>query len=71
MSEGLHIRATPHLILGNRETGLPKRLLYIGDEVLHILDTHREADEVGSYAGLAQLLVGELAVSVTGGVEHT
>ena len=40
MSEGLHIRATPHLISGNRKTGLPKRLLYIGNEVFYILDAY-------------------------------
>ena len=46
--------------------GLPDVL----DDVLHVLYADGEADEVRGHARLAQLLVGELAVGVAGGVEH-
>ncbi len=45
-------------------------LVDIGDDVGDVLDAYRESDEVGGYAGFAQLLVGELTVGVAGGVEH-
>ena len=48
-----------------------QRLLNISDEVLHILDTYRETDEVGSNTRLAQLLVRELAVGMAGRMQHT
>jgi hypothetical protein len=41
------------------------------EDVLNVLNTDREADEVRCYTCLKQLLVGELTVGVTGGMEHT
>jgi hypothetical protein len=46
-------------------------LLNVGDEILYVLDTYREADEVGSYTWFAELLIRELAMSVACGVAHT
>ena len=43
-------------------------LAYVGQNVLHIFNAHAQTNEVGGYAGLAQLLVAELAVRVAGGV---
>lgn len=48
-----------------------QRLANIGKNVLDILNAHRESDKVGSYTGLAQLVVAQLAMSVTGRMEHT
>ena len=50
---------------------LAQCLLDVGDEVLYVLDTYRETDEIRGYACFAQLLVGELAVCVAGRVQHT
>ncbi len=41
------------------------RLLQVGNDVVHILDTYRKTDQVGSHTGLNQLLVGQLAMRVT------
>jgi hypothetical protein len=45
-----------------------KGLLDICDDVAHVLDTYRQADEIWCDTGFAQLLVRELAVSVAGGM---
>ena len=47
-----------------------KRLLEVGDYVGTVFDAYGEPDEVGGHSGFAQLLVGELAVGVGGGMEH-
>ena len=51
--------------------GLLQRLLDVGDDVVHVFDADGEADEVGSDAGLAELLVGELTMGVAGWMEDT
>lgn len=43
-------------------------LVEVGNDVVHALDAHREADEIGGYARLAQLLIGELTVRMACGV---
>ena len=43
-------------------------LFEVSNDVLDILKSYAEADEVRRYAGFAQLLVGELAVGVAGGM---
>ena len=53
-------RLSKHLIEGLAE---------VGEDIVDVLDAHTQADEVGGDAGSAELLVGELAVGVTRGVE--
>ena len=45
-------------------------LLEVGDYVGGVLEADGEADEVGLDAGGDQLLIGELAVGVAGGMQH-
>ena len=47
-----------------------ERLLKVGDDVLDILDTDGQTDEVGGDAGFDKLLVGELAVGRVSGMQH-
>ena len=47
------------------------RLFQVGNNVIDVLYADAEANEVGSHACLAKLLVAELAVGVAGGVQHT
>lgn len=46
-------------------------LLEIGDDVGDILNSDRETDQVGGNSSFAELIVGELAVGVACGMEHT
>ncbi len=50
---------------------LVEGLADVGQNVVTILDTYGEADEVGSNASLAQLLVAHLSMGMRGGMEHT
>ena len=45
-------------------------LLQVSNDVVHILNTNREADEIRRDPRLTQLLFRELPVGVAGGVEH-
>ena len=49
---------------------LGQGLFQVGQDVLDVLDAHRQADEVGGDAGGGQLLFRELPVGGGGGVEH-
>ena len=46
-----------------------QRLLQVGQDVLHVLDAHGQADEVGGDPGGHQLCVGHLPVGGGGGVQ--
>ncbi len=46
-------------------------LLYVGDYVVDILDAYGEAYQVRCYSCFTQLLVGELAMGVACGMQHT
>ena len=50
---------------------LAQCLLQVGDNVVSILDTNRQANQVGVDACLEQLLVAQLAMGVACGVQHT
>lgn len=46
-------RGTPPLRKSRRSClGRPQRLIQVGNDVLHIFDAHRQADVLGSHAGL-------------------
>ena len=51
--------------------GLVERLTNVVENVVYVLNAHREAYEIGCHASLSQLFVGELSVGVACGVEHT
>ena len=64
--------------VGDVQTGEPsdtldivKGLADVGKDVVAVLDTYGEADEVRGDAGFAELLVGELAMGVAGRMEYT
>ena len=50
---------------------LSQCLLDVSQDVVDVFDADRKADEVRGDAGLNQLLVGQLAMRMTGGMEHT
>ena len=52
--------------LPNRRHGL----FDVGNDVIRILDTYRESDQIRSYTCSNQLLVRELAMGVAGRVQH-
>lgn len=62
MAQAFHQHGTDVLFI--------ERLLNIGDDIIGVLDTYREADQVRSHASLYQLLVAQLAVRMTGRVKH-
>ena len=45
-------------------------LFDVGNDVVGILDTYRETDKVGTYAGFNQLFVAKLAVCVAGRMQY-
>ena len=45
-------------------------LFNIGNDVAYILNAYRQTDQVRSDSRFAQLLVGELAVSMAGGMQY-
>ena len=45
-------------------------LLDVLNDIFHVLDTHRQANQVGSHSGFAQLIVRELAVRMAGRMQH-
>ena len=47
-----------------------KCLLDIGDDVLHVLNSDRKTDKVGTYSALDELLVSKLTVGGGSGVKH-
>lgn len=47
-----------------------QRLLNICNNIIGVLDTYREADQVRSHASLYQLFIAQLAVRMTGRVKH-
>ena len=55
---------------GNDVSNLVKGLLDVVENVFAVLYSDGQADEIGSYAGLAQLLVGELAVRMARGMQY-
>ena len=62
MAQAFHQHGTDVLFI--------ERLLNIGDDIIGVLDTYREADQVRSHASLYQLLIAQLAVRMTGRVKH-
>ena len=50
---------------------LSQSLLDVVEDVFHVLDTHGETNQIGGDTSLEQLLVAELTVGVTGGMEYT
>ena len=51
MAQAFHQHGTDVLFI--------ERLLNIGDDIIGVLDTYREADQVRSHASLYQLLVAQ------------
>ena len=47
-----------------------QRLFNICNDIIRILDTNRETDQVGTYTGFHQLFVRKLTVRMAGGVQH-
>ena len=45
-------------------------MLQVIDNICYVLDSYTQADKVGCYACLTQLLVSELAMGMAGGMEH-
>ena len=54
-----------------RRLDFVQSLIDVVENVVNVLDANAQTDEVGSDAGLAQLLVAELAMGMAGGMEHT
>ena len=47
-----------------------QRLFDVGQDVFHIFDAHRKADEIGCDASLAKLLIRQLSVRMAGRMQH-